>query len=129
VSPSSEELCDVADGSVEVVEVMLVVVESHFVNKAKGFAAAKATAKTRAKMVERRILLFFCVRISGGCTSIEEQRRMRVSKTTLIGGGVAVEQFESCMEFYIYLGYRRTRKISANRLMQRFCVTLLLSSD
>jgi hypothetical protein len=50
------KVADVADGSVEAVEVMLVV-ESRLINKAKGFAAAKTTARTRAKMVERRILL------------------------------------------------------------------------
>jgi hypothetical protein len=46
----------VSGGSVEAVEVM-VVVESRLINRAKGSAAAKATARTRAKMVERRILL------------------------------------------------------------------------
>jgi hypothetical protein len=46
----------VTDRSVKAVEVMLVA-ESRLINKARGFAAARTAARTRAKMVERRILL------------------------------------------------------------------------
>ena len=51
----SAQVMYVAGRSVEAVEVMLLV-ESRLINKARGFAAAKATARTRTKMVERRIL-------------------------------------------------------------------------
>ena len=62
----SVEVCTMGDESTVDVQVEVRVTgvadrsvdtTSMAVNKAKGFAAAKTTARTRAKMVERRILL------------------------------------------------------------------------
>jgi hypothetical protein len=73
-----------AGRSVEAVEVMLVV-ESRLINRAKGSAAVKATARTRAKMVERRILVALCEDQWSVC-KLEKQKR--VSGWILFGSGV-----------------------------------------
>jgi hypothetical protein len=72
-----------AGRSVEVVEVMLLV-ESRLINRAKGSAAAKATARTKAKMVGRRILLALREDQWRAC-ELGEQKR--IPKWILLGSG------------------------------------------
>jgi hypothetical protein len=104
----------------------MLLLESRFINKAKGFAAAKTTAKTRAKTVERRILLvlreyqwmvWWC---RGGEESVEKDltKEWRWSRKLRVA-----------WNFTSTLGTDARERFQPIAQQRHFCVTLRLGSD